>query len=254
MIEGLDLRARGVLLTLLFLCDDEGRCNIPIRKFARENGMSHQEIRTIISKLLSTHWITHLTTHSGTQGLTHLTLNVSAINNISKNINQHINQHIEQHNQQHIKTPADKPVSHTTKDLAITNAEDKERIDWKGFMDYFNNRVKGSKIPQVRVMTDARKRQIRSLMGKYSKKDLMKAIEVCIANPFLRGENERGWTVDIDWIYTEKHFVKIMEGNYEWKGNHDKTGDASGRSQGRGATIEGVAREILLSCQGRESG
>lgn len=241
MIEGLNLRARGVLMTLLFLCDKEGRCDIQMRKFARENGLSHQEIRTIISKLLSTHWITHSATHLGTQGITHLTLNISAIKDIVKNFSQHI----QQHNEQHILSPE-------TTDHILVKKDNPETMDWEGFKDFFNEKVKASKIPQVRVLTEARKRQIKGLLKKYSKKDLVKVIDICVNTPWLRGENDRGWTVSIDWIYTEKNFVKIMEGNYDWQRNNSETGHASGRSQGRGATLEGVAREILRSSKARK--
>lgn len=250
MIEGLDLRTAGVLLKLLCIADEEGICQIQVRKFARENGLSHREIRTIISILQKTHWVTHLATHSGTLGATHLTLNISAVCDILKNIKRHIPRHIKRHIEGHIEKPIEQVGE---KELITVKTEKKEAIDWESFMAFFNNKVQGTKIPQVRVLTEGRKKQIRALLGKYSKQDLVRAIEICTDTPFLRGDNNRGWTVNIDWIYTEKHFIKIMEGNYDWKGNNGEAGNVAGRSQGRGATLEGVAREILRSCQSREA-
>lgn len=201
--------------------------------------------------LPKTHWVTQLATHSGTQGATHLTINISAINDILKNIDRHINRHIERHN----KTLENTSVSPSAKDLAGANEKEREGIDWNGLMDYFNEKVRPFPgIPQIKVMTESRKRHLRALLGKYTKKDLAMAIEKIILTPFLRGENDKGWAVKFDWLILESNFVKIMEGNYNGESYYKKGNPASGRSQGRGATIEGVAREILLSCKGRESG
>lgn len=239
MLKGLDLRARGVLLTLLCMAV-EGGCSFNQSSFARELGLSRQELRTALKNLASTNFITNSATNSGTNSITNLTLNLTAIYEVLKAIKKPI--------QQPIRQPIQQPIK---KDSKPIKSDKKEAIDWESFMAFFNEKVKDTKIPQIRVMTESRKRQIRSLLRTYDKKDLARAVDVCVNTPFLRGENNRGWTVDVDWIYTEKHFVKIMEGNYDWQGNNDKTGPSSGRSQGTGATLEGVAAEILRGCQDR---
>lgn len=231
MIEGLDLRARGVLLTLLFLCDEEG-CRFNQSSLARELGLSRQEIRTVLKNLVATNWITNLLTNSGTNSATNLTFNSTKICELLKTIKKPI--------QQPIRQPIETlPMQGTAK------ATRKPEVDWEAFMAYFNSKVKDTKIAQVRVMTEGRKRQIRSLLGKYSKQDLAKVVDICVATPFLRGENKNGWKADFDFIYTEKHFVKIMEGGYERETDNQVGVQSSGRSQGRGATLAGVAREIL---------
>lgn len=239
MLKGLDLKAKGVLLTLLCYDDKEG-VRIALRKFAKENGLSHQQIRTIINKLVSTGWVTHLSTLYGTQGATHLTFNPSKICDILKNIKQHIQPHIKPHNE------------NPKNNLIVVSKKD--QMDWENFVSFFNSKVKSTKIPQVRVLTESRKRQIRGLLKTYSKQDLVRAIDICVSTPFLRGDNDRGWTVNIDWIYTEKHFVKIMEGNYDWQRNSSEASNASGRGQGRGATLEGVANEILRDYKAGKTG
>jgi hypothetical protein len=31
---------------------------------------------------------------------------------------------------------------------------------------------------------------------------------------FLKGNNNRNWTADIDWILKPNNFIKVLEGNY----------------------------------------
>jgi uncharacterized protein YdaU (DUF1376 family) len=35
--------------------------------------------------------------------------------------------------------------------------------------------------------------------------------------PHLMGENDRGWTMSLDWLVKEANFYKVIEGNYEGK-------------------------------------
>lgn len=42
-------------------------------------------------------------------------------------------------------------------------------------------------------------------------------------SPFLRGENERGWRANFDWIVKAENFTKLMEGAYDASSNARKS-------------------------------
>lgn len=44
-------------------------------------------------------------------------------------------------------------------------------------------------------------------------------------SPFLRGENDRGWKADFDFILKPAKFTKLMEGGYDRKGTGSQSGN-----------------------------
>lgn len=53
-----------------------------------------------------------------------------------------------------------------------------------------------------------------------------KILEAIDAQPFLRGDNERGWLVTFDWILKPANLAKLLEGAYV----KDRRGDAARRA------------------------
>jgi hypothetical protein len=56
--------------------------------------------------------------------------------------------------------------------------------------------------------------------------DLPKIIEAIEAQPFLTGDNDRGWLVSFDWILNSSNYSKILEGVY----TKVRRGDAARRA------------------------
>lgn len=51
----------------------------------------------------------------------------------------------------------------------------------------------------------------------------------CASTPFLRGENDRGWRADFDWIIeNNEHAARVLEGKYQGSGGRSRrtTADA----------------------------
>lgn len=71
------------------------------------------------------------------------------------------------------------------------------------------------KIPQVQRLTPVREKKIvrtlKDLGGIDGWDAMLRAIE---ASAYLRGDNDRGWNVSIDWVVEPRNLTKIMEGNY----------------------------------------
>ena len=101
-------------------------------------------------------------------------------------------------------------------------------IDFKAFLDYFNNRFNG-KLPAIRTMNDARKKAVKARAAEYGKKSVFDVLEKVANSSFLLGHNDRDWICDFNWIFKPSNFVKILEGSYDNKSAN--TDSAKGRKE-----------------------
>jgi hypothetical protein len=79
----------------------------------------------------------------------------------------------------------------------------------------WNGRATRSGLRTVAKLTDARTRQIRRMAKAYPVEDWQSVFAKVEQSPFLRGQNDRGWKADFDFVLNEKNFVKILEGKYD---------------------------------------
>lgn len=70
-------------------------------------------------------------------------------------------------------------------------------------------------LPKVRSLTDDRKRAIKKLLTQMSMDEIKEAFEKAENTPFLKGNNDRGWKANIDFMSKHSHLVKILEGVYD---------------------------------------
>lgn len=66
-------------------------------------------------------------------------------------------------------------------------------------------------------LTEDRRKRLRSLIRKYPIEDFQTALAAVRRSAFCRGENERGWSADIEFFSRERNFVKLIEGSYDGK-------------------------------------
>ena len=80
-----------------------------------------------------------------------------------------------------------------------------------------------TELPRAKVLTDKRKRYIKELWKSKNEDGKTRGdmewwdsyFTYCKSIKFLHGENERGWTANLEWIVKPENFVKIIEGNYK---------------------------------------
>lgn len=70
-------------------------------------------------------------------------------------------------------------------------------------------------LPKVRIVTDKRKKAIKTLLSKISLEEIKEAFEIIERTPFLKGDNDRGWKPNIDFLVRHDNIVKILEGFYD---------------------------------------
>lgn len=89
------------------------------------------------------------------------------------------------------------------------------KIDYDNLILFFNEHR--GLMPPVKIISDSRKKRIKSILAKHSKKDLQEVILKSKVSDFMQGTNGRDWSGTFDWITTPANFIKILEGNFDNK-------------------------------------
>lgn len=90
-------------------------------------------------------------------------------------------------------------------------------LDCSFVVKLFNDRCKG--FSKIVKLTEKRKKVIRiwfdDIGGTYEK--VQEIFDRAQSSSFLRGDNNRAWSADFDWIIHKSNWVKILEGKYDDK-------------------------------------
>lgn len=78
---------------------------------------------------------------------------------------------------------------------------------------------------KVTVVSDTRKRALKTLMKKFSVEQIKTVFETAEKSDFLKGINNRNWKANFDWFIKESNFVKVLDGNYN---NQQKKDNSDG--------------------------
>lgn len=111
------------------------------------------------------------------------------------------------------------PEGDTKKDeLSLQPHPQVEHVDFVRLQEYFNTTFRG-KLSMVVSMTESRRKAVKARIAQYDKETVFIVLKKVAASPFLLGCNDRNWKCDFDWIFKAANFTKILEGNYDEKGN-----------------------------------
>lgn len=132
--------------------------------------------------------------------------------------------------------PADKPeapdgVANENKDLQPLEEErelDKKRpkgrcrrsgapLPVQEAFDEWNSLALRLRLPLAKTLSDTRRKQIKARLADAGLQGWREALAAVEASPLCRGENERGWTADLDFVCQPKSFNKLREGSYAAK-------------------------------------
>lgn len=87
-------------------------------------------------------------------------------------------------------------------------------VPYRQIADSYNE-ICGSVLPKVTRLTEKRKRAIRVCIAQgFDVEDLYSAFRKAFSTPFLKGDNERGWRANFDFIMKPDNLQKIIEGVY----------------------------------------
>lgn len=77
--------------------------------------------------------------------------------------------------------------------------------------------------PKVTVVSDSSKRDLKTLMKRFSLEQIKTVFKIAEKSEFLKGINNRGWKASFDWLIRENNFVKVLNGNYNNRQKKDNS-------------------------------
>jgi len=79
----------------------------------------------------------------------------------------------------------------------------------------YNDLASDVGLPQCRILTATRKKHISARWREYPDHDSWDAFWGFVRKqPFLTGQNDRGWRCDLEWLMKPSNFAKVCEGSY----------------------------------------
>lgn len=104
-------------------------------------------------------------------------------------------------------------------ELTLLSAEPTTRPE-----EYANvwNKLRG-KLPKVQSFTEGRRKKVRARIRQgISLEQFSQAVTACTLKPFLRGENDSGWTATFDWLIdNDKNIEKAIVQDYGLNGGRN---------------------------------
>ena len=101
-----------------------------------------------------------------------------------------------------------------------TNALDKNRIDknreeinYNKLIEIYNFNCPN--LPQVKKLTEKRKKTIKGFLKEFTQEQFEEICKIANSNSFLKGNNDRGWKADFDFLMRVDKATSILEGKYE---------------------------------------
>lgn len=104
---------------------------------------------------------------------------------------------------------------------SISKDIDNREIEW--FLENYHNICVS--LPKVMKLSDKRKKAVLKILNNFSKDNILECFELAEQSDFLKGNNDRGWKADIDFILREDKFISILEGKYGGRKKKSNTHD-----------------------------
>lgn len=133
-------------------------------------------------------------------------ISINTTNNNSNSTNKELNKDIKEPIED-IKNSNTHTGKKREKTLFPTTDQVQEMIDYY--------RKTCTDLPQPRVINVDRRRLIKERLDTFGPEVVKEVIDKTANSNFLNGGGSTGWTADFNWIFKEKNFVKILEGNYD---------------------------------------
>ena len=138
------------------------------------------------------------------------------IHNENENVNENENENENENDNSSIAAAVgiSEPVANAEEAAAADSFFEKAEKEW---MPWFNRLLDGyeSQIPRLRMMTKPRAERLRELLEKYGRDVVAETFRKAAGSQFLNGRGTKNkFIAKFDWIIDEKHFLDILEGNF----------------------------------------
>ena len=99
--------------------------------------------------------------------------------------------------------------------------ETRERVDYQRVAAMYNDTCVS--FPSIKTLSENRKKAIKARLKTYTYEDLQTLFTKAEASDFLKGKNNRNWQATFDWLIKDANMAKVLEGNYDNKGQASGT-------------------------------
>lgn len=173
---------------------------------SNRSGLSVQQVRTALKKLIKSEVVTSKTTS-----------NFSIISILKWDIYQD-DQQADNKQVTSKQQTINKQVTTEEEDNNIIIKEDKKYIG--DCVISYNELAARINLPKCQKLTKSRKSKLKARLKDCGGVDgWNSALQKLEASKFCQGENDRGWKADFDFLLQEKSFTKLMEGGYNHEPN-----------------------------------
>lgn len=126
-----------------------------------------------------------------------------------------------------LTTPSKHKLTENTTTKVDNNTISKTKVLDEDVKSFWNTLAKENDLPTIQAITPSRKKHILSRIKEVdSFEEFKKLLDFHIKNSaFLKGENNRNWKVDFDWVLNPSNFIKIIEGKYQSKNTSTNLND-----------------------------
>jgi uncharacterized protein YdaU (DUF1376 family) len=108
---------------------------------------------------------------------------------------------------------SNEPIESSNEDLSVEPTD--KPLTKQEVIDAWQDRMVPLGFPPIRKMTAQRDRQLRARLRDSTLEDWQRAMSALERSAFCRGENDRGWRADFDFLLQPKSFTKLLEGAYD---------------------------------------
>ena len=100
-------------------------------------------------------------------------------------------------------------------DNTSSKAEE-EKYNYNLIVDKFNEEANKYELSTIIKLSDKRKAKLKARIDELGEGKIIEAIDKIKESSFLRGENDRHWKVDFDWlIANDTNILKVLEDKYK---------------------------------------
>lgn len=111
------------------------------------------------------------------------------------------------------QTPSSQPLVISNEITPLPENDDDPELKPEHVLEAWNAVAVRTGLPSAR-MTPERRKKLNTFIKRNAVDDITEAISAVERSPFCRGENDRGWKANLDFLLKPAKFTGLLEGTY----------------------------------------
>lgn len=207
--QGITPTQKLVLLALADWANDDGLCWPSIEKLCNKSSLSRRAVQSSIKTLCEMGLL--IQEQSNGRGCRYwVKEGVQEMHGCSKST--------PEVQEMHTRGAGGSPNTSYTHQLTTTSSkssDDDHPVTEEEIIECWNDLAARTGLPKIKVMNDKRRNMLRKRIKECPDVETWStAFRNIERSSFLRGDNERGWQADFDFLVQPTSFMRIIEGSY----------------------------------------